>query len=287
MAKLMCEICGGSLVMNMNNISECENCGMKYAKEKVAQMVKIDGVVEVTTGSAEKERLLENAETYLSLEKYTEAYELCRRITNEYPGDYRSWYLCFKSVVYALANNVRLSFSKSDIGILEEADSNLKTAIKLSKNKDDFGKEAIAFWFAVLYEGNTDLRTLYSFRDGQSCSENHVVSIFLKKVDAQFSLLVNELNSCQNKKDVCVKLGFTSRYDEPITKRINSFSMNNCWITADGIIVEKEFDGISFWGSKSKYRPVEKEKKDVYYLPVNSFNELQELIKAVSNLTNK
>lgn len=284
MAKLMCEICGGSLIMSTDNIAECENCGMKYAKEKVAQMVKIDGAVEITKGEAEKERLLKNAETYLRLEKYTEAYELCRRITNEYPGDYRGWYLCFKSSVYVLANNIHLSLS--DIAILEEADSNLKTAIKLSNNKDDFGKEAITFWFDILFKGNTNLVTLYSFRNEQNCSENHVVATFLKKVDAQFSLLVNKLNTCTNKKYVCEKLGFTSRFDVPI-KRINSFSFENGWVIADGIIVRKEFDGISFWGSKNKYRYEEQAVKDIYHLRINSYNELQELIKAVSNLTNQ
>ncbi len=66
--------------MNADNVAECESCGMKYAKEKIAQMVKIDGAVEITKGEAEKERLLKNAETFLNLGKHVEAEDLCKKL---------------------------------------------------------------------------------------------------------------------------------------------------------------------------------------------------------------
>ena len=282
MAKLMCEICGGSLIMNAGNIAECENCGMKYAKEKVVQMVKIDGAVEITKGEAEKVRLLNNVETYLKLGKYAQAYELCQNITDEYPDDFRGWYFTFKSCVYIFANNIRIPHTDC----LKEADSNLITALKLTNDKDVLGREAVVFWFDILKKGNPDLNALYAFRNSKNCTDNHIISMFIKRIDEQILFFLNQLNSCQNKKDVCDKLGFTSRFDEPI-KNINSFSFENGWLTADGTIVRKKFDGISFWGSKTKYQYEELAVKDIYHLKINFYNELQELIKALSNLTNQ
>lgn len=104
MGKLVCEICGGSLMMNADNVAECESCGMKYAKEKVASMVKIDGAVEITKGEAEKERLLKNAETFVKLGKLDEARKLYTKITQEYPDDYRGWWQFGK--VYLLADDL-------------------------------------------------------------------------------------------------------------------------------------------------------------------------------------
>lgn len=74
MEALICDICGGKLVMQSGGVARCESCGMKYTKERVQEKVqeikgtvKIDGPVETVKGDAEKERLLKNAETYLKL----------------------------------------------------------------------------------------------------------------------------------------------------------------------------------------------------------------------------
>lgn len=285
MQKLICEICGGSLIMNADNIAECESCGMKYSKEKIVQMVKIEGAVEITKGEAEKERLLKNAETYLNLEKHKEAYELCQQITKEYPDDYRSWYLAFKSGVYALAkNSFPLSRTENNLTVV---DSHLATAIKLSENKDEFGREAIRFWYDVLCQEDTNFVNLYNLRRYNNCGENHVLSIFLRKIDEKFSLLVNQLNSFQNKKEVCEKLGFhLIDFDYGTTiKSITAFSFSDACIYTNGIIVKQILDGFTFIGQKNKYR-YENEKKDrIYTLTISSINELQELMKALSDLT--
>lgn len=99
MTELKCDICGGKLIMQANGLAKCESCGMEYSKEslrgkaqEVTGTVKVDGSVETVHGESEKERLLENADVYLSLGKGTEAYEIYNQVTRNYPSDYRGWW---------------------------------------------------------------------------------------------------------------------------------------------------------------------------------------------------
>lgn len=99
MEGLKCDICGGKLVMQANGLAKCESCGMEYSKERIQNKVQeikgtvsIVGAVETVHGATEKERLLKNAETYLSLEKYDDAKNIFNLITKEYPDDYRGWW---------------------------------------------------------------------------------------------------------------------------------------------------------------------------------------------------
>lgn len=93
MSALTCDFCGGNLVMNESgDFAICESCGMKHTKERVKVKVQeIKGVVEVTKGDAEKERLIKNAETFLSLNETEKAQDLFSHISDEYPADYRGW----------------------------------------------------------------------------------------------------------------------------------------------------------------------------------------------------
>ena len=93
MAALICDICGGNLAMDPSGeYALCESCGMKHTKERVRTKVQeIQGVVEVTKGEAEKERLLKNAETFINLNEEKKALGIYTQLTNEYPDDYRGW----------------------------------------------------------------------------------------------------------------------------------------------------------------------------------------------------
>lgn len=93
MAALTCDICGGNLTMNESGeFAICESCGMKHDKRRVkAKVQKISGVVEVTKGEAEIERLVKNAETFLSFNERKKAQDLFEQISEEYPDDYRGW----------------------------------------------------------------------------------------------------------------------------------------------------------------------------------------------------
>ncbi len=131
MGKLMCEICGGSLVMNADNVAECESCGMKYAKEKIAQMVKIDGAVEITKGEAEKERLLKNAETFISLNERNKANSIYYQITKDYPDDYRGWF-CLAGIVRDELYDALSTISSEKEYSLKDAESSIDEGRKIA-----------------------------------------------------------------------------------------------------------------------------------------------------------
>lgn len=93
MSALICDICGGNLAMDASGkFALCESCGMKHTKDRVrAKVQEIQGVVEVTKGEAEKERLLKNAETFWQLSEVERAKGIYEQLTNDYPSDHRGW----------------------------------------------------------------------------------------------------------------------------------------------------------------------------------------------------
>ena len=94
MAALTCDACGGtSLTMTDDGqFSVCDFCGTKHTMERIRVKVQeIKGVVEITKGEAEKNRLLKNAETWLDLNEPEKAKEIFTLLTNDYPDDYRGW----------------------------------------------------------------------------------------------------------------------------------------------------------------------------------------------------
>ena len=89
MVALKCDACGGSLTMtNSGEIAVCDFCGMKYTMERIkAKVQEIKGVVEITKGEAEKERLLSNAETFIRINNVNKAEEIYKHLMEEYPND--------------------------------------------------------------------------------------------------------------------------------------------------------------------------------------------------------
>lgn len=103
MEALKCDFCGGGLIIDdSREFAVCEFCGTKYmastlrAKiQEIRGTVKVEGAIETTVGNAEKERLLENAETYLRIFEYSKAYQTYLSVANQYPNDYRGWWGTF------------------------------------------------------------------------------------------------------------------------------------------------------------------------------------------------
>lgn len=112
MEALKCDFCGGGLIIDdSREFAKCEFCGTKYMKSTLQQKiqeirgcVKVEGAVETTTGNAEKERLIKNAETLMSVEKYSEAEEIIRTVTNQFPDDYRGWWMLYTLPFYGFIN---------------------------------------------------------------------------------------------------------------------------------------------------------------------------------------
>jgi len=94
MAALTCDACGStSLTMTDDGqFSVCDYCGTKHTIERVrAKVQEIKGVVEITKGEAEKERLIKNAETFLKLNDTPKAKEIYHCLVNDYPNDVKMW----------------------------------------------------------------------------------------------------------------------------------------------------------------------------------------------------
>ena len=64
MQKLQCELCGSvDIVRTDDGFFRCEHCGCKYTLEQAKAML---GTVETTIGTAERERLLANAQKIIT-----------------------------------------------------------------------------------------------------------------------------------------------------------------------------------------------------------------------------
>ncbi len=99
MAALVCDICGGKLVMQSGGVAKCDSCGMEYTKERIQEKVqeikgtvKIDGPVETVKGDAEKERLLNMANDCLNKGNLVEAKRIYTTVSKEYSNDWRGWW---------------------------------------------------------------------------------------------------------------------------------------------------------------------------------------------------
>ena len=99
MEALICDICGGKLVMQSGGVTRCESCGMEYTKERVQEKVqeikgtvKIEGSVEIVKGDAEKERLLSLALECRKKKQYDDAIKICNDIIKNYPNDWRGYW---------------------------------------------------------------------------------------------------------------------------------------------------------------------------------------------------
>lgn len=107
MKALRCDFCGANLVMDPSReFATCEYCGTKYMKETIQQKiqeirgeVKISGAVETFKGDAEKERLIKNAETYISIKEFDKAISTYDQIISQFPDDYRGWWGVFRSQI--------------------------------------------------------------------------------------------------------------------------------------------------------------------------------------------
>ena len=95
MQVIKCELCGSNEFTKVDGLFQCNHCNTKYTLEEAKKMM-VSGTVEVVTGNAEKERLLNNAESFWSLERKDKAEDVFMQITNEFPDDYRGWLGLFK-----------------------------------------------------------------------------------------------------------------------------------------------------------------------------------------------
>ena len=89
MQKLQCELCGSVDIIRTNDgCFQCQHCGCKYTLEQAKALL---GTVETTIGTAERDRLLKNAQTQYEIGESNKAKETFAKVTEQFPDDYRGW----------------------------------------------------------------------------------------------------------------------------------------------------------------------------------------------------
>lgn len=128
MQKLVCDLCGGKLVMQESGVGTCRYCGIEYSISALRKKIEVSGTVEITKGESEKERLLKNGQTYINFKKYREAQQVYEKITKEFPDDWRGWIGLGSVILYSR------EYSLTDIKNFED---NVKIALQLTENRTE------------------------------------------------------------------------------------------------------------------------------------------------------
>lgn len=90
MAALVCDICGGKLIMGAGGVATCESCGMEHSANRMKEKVQeIKGVVRVDN-SHMVENYLEMANRAYASSNNAEAEQYCNKIIEIDPGNYQA-----------------------------------------------------------------------------------------------------------------------------------------------------------------------------------------------------
>ncbi|MGI6014688.1 MAG: hypothetical protein ACOX7K_10530 [Oscillospiraceae bacterium] len=93
MAALVCDICGGKLIMGAGGIATCESCGMEHSADRMKEKVQeIKGTVRVDN-SHMIENYLEMARTAKEAGNNAEAESYCNKVIEIEPTNYKAWML--------------------------------------------------------------------------------------------------------------------------------------------------------------------------------------------------
>ena len=93
MAALVCDLCGGKLIMGAGGIATCESCGMEHTADRMKEKVQeIKGIVRVDN-SHMIENYLEMANNAYNSGNQAEAESYCNKIIEIEPINYEAWML--------------------------------------------------------------------------------------------------------------------------------------------------------------------------------------------------
>lgn len=100
MAALVCDICGGKLIMGAGGKAICDSCGMEYSTDRIKEKVlEIKGTVRVDN-SHMIENYLQMAQSEKEFGKNAEAESYCNKIIEIEPTNYKALMLKGKAVVW-------------------------------------------------------------------------------------------------------------------------------------------------------------------------------------------
>ena len=126
MAALVCDLCGGKLIMGAGGIATCDSCGMEHSADRMKEKVQeIKGTVRVDN-SHMVENYLEMANNAYDADNNAEAESYCNKIIEIDPTNYKAWFLKGKAAGWqSTLQNSRLSesvaaFAKAIVNAPEE-----------------------------------------------------------------------------------------------------------------------------------------------------------------------
>ena len=100
MAALVCDLCGGKLIMGAGGIATCDSCGMEHSANRMKEKVQeIKGTVKVDN-SHMIENYIEMAETAKESGNNTEAEAYCNKILEIDPTNYSAWMIKGQAVAW-------------------------------------------------------------------------------------------------------------------------------------------------------------------------------------------
>lgn len=91
MAALVCDLCGGKLIMGAGGIATCDSCGMEHSADRMKEKVQeVRGVVQ-TDSSHLVANYLEMATNAINASNNAEAESYCNKIIEVDPTNFRAW----------------------------------------------------------------------------------------------------------------------------------------------------------------------------------------------------
>lgn len=114
MAALVCDLCGGKLIMGAGGIATCDSCGMEHSADRMKEKVQeIKGTVKVDNSHL-IDNYLEMAKTAYDSSNQSEAEAYCNKIIEIDPTNYKAWLIKGKSAGWqSTLQNPRFSESVS------------------------------------------------------------------------------------------------------------------------------------------------------------------------------
>jgi len=138
MAALVCDLCGGKLIMGAGGIATCDSCGMEHSADRMKEKVQeIKGTVRVDN-SHMIENYLEMANNAYDADNNAEAESYCNKIIEIDPTNYKAWFLKGQAAGWqSTLQNSRLSESVSAFAkaILNAPEDEKEDIIEESKDQ--------------------------------------------------------------------------------------------------------------------------------------------------------
>lgn len=100
MAALVCDLCGGKLIMGAGGIATCDSCGMEHSADRMKEKVQeIKGVVRVDNTHM-VDNYLEMANNAYNADNNSEAESYCNKIIEIDPTNHKAWMLKGKAAAW-------------------------------------------------------------------------------------------------------------------------------------------------------------------------------------------